>query len=312
MCSVVKTLVDIPSVDMRNQASRIPEFCYGKRLILFAIVFLCGIVITGFFDGFLNIATASRSRLLCGITIQNLITFALPAFIFACILTKKPACFLRLTRGFSCKALAGVLIVFALGMPFLNQLVAWNEALRLPASMSVVEVQLKSLEASAKAMSDVLLNVDSFGSMLVGFLLIGCLTGFCEELFFRGALQRMLQGRSVGPQLSIWISAVIFSIMHFQFYGFVPRIILGAFFGYLLLWSDSIWLSATAHALNNGLVVLSSWLSAKGVVSNLDNLGVTMGKFQWIALISFVVVLALLFVGKDWLFKSHNKISCDG
>lgn len=286
-----------------------PGFSYGARLIVLAIVFICGVVLTGFFDGYLSLGqSASRIDLLWSVVLQNLCTFAMPALLSAWILTRRPMQFTGLVRGFSFRAFAGLLVIFAAGLPFLNQLVAWNEAVKLPEAMGAVESQLQAMEAAAKAMSEKLLAADGVGAMIVGLLVIGCLTGLCEELFFRGALQRLLQGQAIGPHAAIWISAVVFSVMHFQFYGFVPRIILGAFFGYLLYWSDSLWLPALAHALNNGLVVVSSWLVAKGLAPDLDSVGVATGEFPWIALISFVVVVLLLLFGRNLLFRSSKRI----
>ena len=66
--------------------------------------------------------------------------------------------------------------------------------------------------------------------------------------------------------IAIWITAIIFSAVHFQFYGFIPRVLLGAFFGYLALWSGSLWLPIFAHALNNSLVVISTWLTKRNTI----------------------------------------------
>jgi membrane protease YdiL (CAAX protease family) len=54
----------------------------------------------------------------------------------------------------------------------------------------------------------------------------------------------------------IWICAAIFSAIHMQFLGFVPRLLLGAYFGYLLIWSGNIWLPIIAHFCNNAIAVL--------------------------------------------------------
>lgn len=281
-----------------------PGFNYGARLIVLAIVFICGVVLTGVLDGYLNLSqSSSRIDLLWGVVLQNICTFGIPALLSAWILTRRPMEFTGLGNGFSFRAVLGLLIVFAAALPFINQLVAWNEAVKLPAALSNVESQMQAMEEAAKAMSDKLLDAGSVGSMLVGVLVIGCLTGLCEELFFRGALQRLLQSRSVGSHAAVWISAIVFSIMHFQFYGFVPRILLGAFFGYLLLWSDSLWLSALAHALNNSLVVVSSWLVAKGLAPNLDGFGVMQEGFPWPAVVSFAVAILILCIGRNALFR---------
>lgn len=292
-----------------SHARYMPGFNYGARLMVLAVVFICGAVVTGIIGGIIDAGqSSSRVLLLWSVVLQNLFTFAIPALLSAWILTRRPLVFTGLAQGFSFRACIGMIVLFAVGLPFINQLVAWNEAVRLPAAMSAVEEELQAMEAAARAMSEKLLDAEETSSMLVGLLVIGCLTGLCEELFFRGALQRLLQGRSVGPHAAVWISAVVFSVMHFQFYGFIPRIFLGAFFGYLLLWSGSLWLSAMAHALNNGLVVAGSWMEARGLAENLDSFGVASGNFPWVAVISFIAVVVMLIVGKNWMFENPKKL----
>ena len=128
---------------------------------------------------------------------------------------------------------------------------------------------MKAMEEASRQQINILLGEPSIGSLIISILIVGVLTGIGEELFFRGGLQNILRTCPMSPHLAIWITAVIFSAMHFQFYGFIPRVLLGAFFGYLAFWSKSIWLPIFAHTLNNSLVVISSWLISRNT-SNID------------------------------------------
>ena len=56
------------------------------------------------------------------------------------------------------------------------------------------------------------------------------------------------------------MTAFIFSFIHFQFYGFIPRLLLGALLGYALLWSGNIRYSMIMHGTNNALSVLLFYL----------------------------------------------------
>jgi hypothetical protein len=100
----------------------------------------------------------------------------------------------------------------------------------------------------------------------MSILIIGVLTGLAEELFFRGALQGLFFSTRINRHAIIWIVAIIFSALHFQFYGFIPRMLLGAYFGYLVWWSGSLWTSVAIHALNNSIVAVSQSLSAQDTV----------------------------------------------
>ena len=138
----------------------------------------------------------------------------------------------------------------------------------MPDALSGLEKSLKALEDSNKEQINILLGEPTIGSLIMSVLIIGLLTGLGEELFFRGTLQNIFRTRPMNPHSAIWITAIIFSALHFQFYGFIPRVLLGAFFGYLILWSGSIWLPIFAHALNNSLVVITSWISSRNSCIN--------------------------------------------
>lgn len=122
---------------------------------------------------------------------------------------------------------------------------------------------MRASENTAGNSIRLVLGGTSAGDLIMSILIVGVAAGFSEELYFRGALQRMLGGGTIGQHGAVWIAAVIFSIFHFQFFGFVPRLLLGAFFGYLLLWSGCIWLPVLAHITNNTLYVATNWMALR-------------------------------------------------
>jgi len=112
-------------------------------------------------------------------------------------------------------------------------------------------------------------------------------------LYFRGAVQRVIQPWK-GIQVSIWITAIIFSTIHFQFYGFVPRMLMGAFFGYLLFWSKNLWFPVIAHFTNNAIAVIFYYLKFNGFkLPDIDSIGT--GNTIWIGLVSGAIGLSGLF-----------------
>ena len=84
-------------------------------------------------------------------------------------------------------------------------------------------------------------------SLIVSVLIVGVFAGFSEELFFRGAMQRIMMSTRLNLHVTIWVVAVIFSLFHFQFFGFMPRLLLGAYFGYLLVLRRSLLGSVFGH-----------------------------------------------------------------
>ena len=146
---------------------------------------------------------------------------------------------------------------------------------------------------AGKALSQQILQFGSVGDMLAMLLIVGVLTGIGEEFVFRGIVQRLLLEKLRNSHAAVWIAAFLFSAIHFQFYGFVPRMLLGAFFGYLLVWSGNIWLPVAAHALNNSFAVLDAYFSENMAASEEIRNWATAGGV-WIWLVSLPILAVLL------------------
>ena len=154
------------------------------------------------------------------------------------------------------------LIILALGVmaiisisPLIDVLSTWNQGLQLPESLRSIEDWMINSEKAAEVATNTLLNTDSWGGFFMNIIIIAIMAGIGEELMFRGVIQKILIGWTKNIHLGILYTAIIFSAIHFQFYGFVPRMILGMVLGYLYIWSKSLWVPVIAHAINNALTV---------------------------------------------------------
>ncbi len=197
----------------------------------------------------------------------------------------------------SLKMIGITLLIYFVGMPALNQIVYWNQEMQLPEFLASFDDWCRELEALAEEQTKGLLSSTDIFPTVMNILIIGVLTGIGEEFFFRGALQRGLAWCGINPHTAIWTAAFIFSAVHFQFFGFIPRLLLGAFFGYLYWWSGNIWVNSFAHALNNSLVIVSSWCINKGFLSeDFDMLGVSEGGFPVACIVSAVAVAVIIYV----------------
>jgi len=96
--------------------------------------------------------------------------------------------------------------------------------------------------------------------MILNLFIIAILPAVGEEFFFRGVLQKILIRLFKSVHVAIWVTAFIFSAIHFQFFGFVPRFILGLIFGYLFFWSGTLWLPVISHFINNAVPVIMSYI----------------------------------------------------
>ena len=136
----------------------------------------------------------------------------------------------------------------------------WNAHLHLPKSLADIEAVFRDLEDRAQLQTDMFLQVDTVGGLLTNIIIICVIAAVGEELLFRGVIQQTLLHATKRPHLAIWVSACLFSIIHLQFFGFFPRLLLGAVMGYLLYYINSLWAPVWAHFLTNFITVLGYYL----------------------------------------------------
>jgi len=135
-----------------------------------------------------------------------------------------------------------------------------NSAMHLPDSLSGVEQWMTRQEDKADDLLDLLIVADTFPAMLLNLLMIAVLPAIAEELIFRGVFQKIFYRLFRSGHLAIWFSALLFSTIHFQFFGFIPRLILGLVFGYLFYWSGTLWLPVISHFVNNAFPVILAYI----------------------------------------------------
>jgi membrane protease YdiL (CAAX protease family) len=161
-----------------------------------------------------------------------------------------------------------VILVFVMfGSILFNALIIeWNAEIQFPKVLEGVENFMRNAEDQRMIMTKFLTDFDSPYEFLVGIVVIGLLAGIGEEIFFRGVLQPKLHFYTGNAHVAVWLAAFIFSAIHVQFYGLFPRVILGAVFGYLYLYSGSLFYPIIAHILNNSLTLTLVYLGKLGII----------------------------------------------
>lgn len=145
--------------------------------------------------------------------------------------------------------------------------IEWNQNFTFPEALSGLEKQLKDMEDMLQKTSTYITNFDSFGQFLLGFVVIAIIPGIGEELVFRGIIQNSLNRITGNIHAGIWLAALLFSLFHLQFYGLLPRMFLGAMFGYLYYFSGSLLYPMLAHFINNGFTLVMLYLYNIGVIT---------------------------------------------
>ena len=167
-----------------------------------------------------------------------------------------------------------ILLLFVVMMPFVNAMITWNEAMKLPPALAGMEAWMRGMEDQAAKLTHAFLHVETFGGFALNIFMIAILPAVGEEFLFRGVIQRLLGEWTRNIHIGIFLSALAFSAMHLQFYGFFPRFYLGLLFGYLFYWTGSLWVPVFAHFLNNAVAVVADQLIVTGAgTKDFDTLG---------------------------------------
>jgi len=135
-----------------------------------------------------------------------------------------------------------------------------NSAMHLPSWLSGLENWMIEKEKVTDDLIDSLFSQGNFGVMIINLITIALIPAIAEELIFRGVLQKIFGRLFRSGHIGIWFTAFLFSTVHFQFFGFVPRFILGLAFGYLYFWGGKLWLPVIAHFVNNAFPVFFTYL----------------------------------------------------
>ncbi|MDR2557167.1 MAG: CPBP family intramembrane metalloprotease, partial [Bacteroidales bacterium] len=199
--------------------------------------------------------TLAPSMILITQSITFLGTFILPALWFGYARQEGTIQFFKLSTNFNPKWLWWLLL-WIVSVPLLGYIVRWNAHVSLPSSFSALENWMRDMEQTAKNITNILLSQNTSILITLNVLVIALLPAIGEELFFRGVVLRVLLEWWKKKHIAVWVSAVIFSTLHFQFFGFIPRILLGVLLGYAYVYSGSLIVPIFVHFVNNASAVL--------------------------------------------------------
>lgn len=265
-------------------------------LFLFLLI---GIFIAGIFAGLiLMIPGINEYGEISGIYVntimQSVFAIALPAYLIVAWTNHKPVYYLKIINdGKLPSKMIFALLVFMVSYFFASFLAQLNKGMILPESMKNIEEMMRSMEDAALETTDMLLSGKSLGSLIMNLVVVAGFAAISEELFFRGALQQFIYEKLKNDHVSIWLTALVFSLVHFQFYGFLPRLFLGAILGYLFIYTKNLWAPILFHFLNNAtVIILNFFCSDKEWYKNIEETSIT-PVFVVFATVSLLLTIAL-------------------
>lgn len=232
--------------------------------------------------------------------LQTTSIFLLPPLCMAYLWSERPLEWLRV-KGERLKVKGEGLwavVLMLVALPAINLLGYLNQQMTLPTFLEPLEQWMKTSEENAKVLTEQFLNVTTFSGLIINLLLMALLPAVAEELTFRGVLMNLfelkgerLKVKGNRTHLAIWCSAILFSAIHLQFYGFVPRMLMGALFGYMLVWTGSLWIPILMHFTNNAMAVLLYFVAYRAGwnMEQVDAIGTN--DTLWLGVVSMVLTI---------------------
>ena len=264
----------------------------SAQLWIFLALVIAGVlfasIIGGIFSFILPQETLSSTWILRTLQfISATSMFLLPAIALAWLCSSKPSTFLQTKEKPSTSTLRLVFFSMLAIFPVISLTVYLNQQIILPEFMAPVENWMRAQENAVENFIKSLLDEVGAAAFIGNIIVMALCAAVTEEFFFRGALQRIIEKWTNNHHKTIWITAILFSAFHLQFYGFIPRMLLGAFFGYLLYWTQSIWIPVFAHFVNNTFAIIV------GSNEKIKNDEILSGNIQGENLLASVIVAAI-------------------
>jgi membrane protease YdiL (CAAX protease family) len=227
----------------------------------------------------------------------------LPAVLVAYILNRRPFQLLGYRKQFNLKQFGIVLALVFVSIFIAGSLGYLNKDIPVPAEWKTLFDQMEKDYAQQVG---IMASFNNVGAYLSSLLLLAFLPALCEETLFRGGLQNFLTRATKKPWLAILIVSVIFSLVHFSFYGFLPRMFLGAVLGLIYYLTQNIWLSITAHFLNNALALTQLYIANQQGKDLSKVMNEDIGTYYW----GFIAIplLVLLFLSLKKTYRQKQII----
>lgn len=255
-------------------------FAFFALFILSAIIYAVGVSNPG-------LAT-STSFLRFSVCLQSIVVLLIPTLLCVFLFEKKPFDFLKINRSIDIRFLILSIVLIVAVQPIVSLLGHYNNMVSLPPALAELEQQIRAWEELAAQTMETLILSNSIAILFLNILIIAVVAGITEEFFFRGMLQQLINKITSNKHVAIWIAAFIFSAIHFQFYGFLPRLFLGALLGYLFVWSGNLWVPIIIHSINNAMsVLLFRFYYNTETYEKIESIGV--GDTWWVSVISLIL-----------------------
>ena len=264
----------------------------GAKLLTFILLLIFGLLFSSILSAFFLLSGDGMNditNLQIGQAISQVFGFMLPPILYVMLVKEKPFNYLGFKR-LQPWSLLGIVAIFTV-IPFLAMVTEWNDNVSLPESMATLEQMLRNIQQLANDTTEKFMTE---GSLFSGLLIVAALAAISEELLFRSVIQKAFVKICKNAHIGIILTAIVFSAFHGDFFGFVPRFILGLMLGYMFYLSGSIFPSMLMHFVNNGTIVMLYYLNKKEVINvDIETFGLT---DNWLVIALSLIVTVAIFV----------------
>ena len=229
--------------------------------------------------------------------------FILPVLAYTFFVSSSPGGYLKLDEKPTAASLLIVGLVVYTILPFSNYLADLNQQIVLPEMFAGIEQWMKAKEHQATQLMEMFLKADNIGGLSVNLFIVAVIPALGEELIFRGVLLRLMKELTKSIHLAVIISALLFSAVHLQFYGFFPRFLLGLILGYSFVFSRNLWVPVFLHFINNASSVIIYYLHYNGFIKiSMENFGTTPNPVFIVGSLLITLWLMLILYQKEGRF----------
>lgn len=275
----------------------------GAKLLIFILLLVFGLVFSSVLAAFFMLSGEGMNDITnvqIGQVISQVFGFMLPPILYVMLVKEKPFNYLGFKK-LQPWSLLGIVAIFTI-IPFLAMVTEWNDNVSLPESMASLEQKLRYIQEVA---NDTTERFMTEGSLFSGLLIVAALAAISEELLFRSVIQKAFVKLCKNAHVGIILTAIVFSAFHGDFFGFVPRFILGLMLGYMFYLSGSIFPSMLMHFVNNGTIVMLYYLNKKEVINvDIETFGLTDNVL--VIILSIVTTVAIFITCNRLRLKNDN------
>lgn len=143
-------------------------------------------------------------------------------------------------------------LIGASALPVIQVLTKFIKQLPWPLGLQKLA---NKMEYSRSHIFENLLDMQSYGELLICILILAFLPAVLEEFLFRGIVLKIGLTQFKSSRKAIFFQGFIFAVMHFTFYEFSGIFLMGVIFGYISLKFNNLWYNSTTHFVFNGLTV---------------------------------------------------------